>query len=215
MADCTKAAEQDGRHGEVWQRLGRAEAQRGEWKKAADALTKAVRFGAEEPVAWYELALTQLSAGDEKGYRRTCARMVKKYGDAEDAAVRRLVAEACVLGPDAIADFKTLVARAEKAVRETPTDVSERVRLGALYLRAGQFARAIAVLERCIDKDQPRLAAAWLLAVAYQKNGANERAKSAHDQAAKTKERTGTQWHERQTERLWRKEAEAAMKGMR
>jgi tetratricopeptide (TPR) repeat protein len=212
-ADCTKATELDGRRGEAWQQLGRAEAQRGEWKKAADALTKAVRFGAEEPAMWYELALAQLSAGDEKGYRRTCARMVKKFGDADDAAVRRLVADACILGPDAVPDFKPLLARAEKAVLETPTDMSERIRLGALLLRAGQLDRAVEVLGRCFDKDQPRRGEAWLLAVAYQRSGAKEKAKTAFGQAEKAKERADTTWHERQAERLWRKEAETAIKG--
>ncbi len=212
-ADCRKATELDGRRGEVWQRLGRAEAQREEWKKAADALTKAVRFGAEDPATWYELALAQLSAGDEKGYRRTCARLVKKFGDSEDAAVRRLVADACILGHDALPDFKSLLVRAEKAVLEAPADVSERVRLGALLLRAGQSARATEVLERCFDKDQPRFAEAWLLAVAFQKTGAKEKAKTAFGQAEKAKEHTGASWHERQAGRLWRKEAETAIKG--
>jgi WD40 repeat protein/tetratricopeptide (TPR) repeat protein len=213
VADCTKATQIEERRGELWQRLGRAEAQRGQWKKAAEALAKAIRFGVDDPTAWYDHALAQLSAGDEKGYRRTCARLLRKFGDREDRDSRRLVADACVLGPDALADFKSLRTHAEKAVLETPADVAVRARLGALLLRAGQPARAIAALELCAAADSPRPGDLWLLVLACQKAGEKEKVKSALEKATKRKERTGTIWQERQAATLWRREAEAAAKG--
>jgi WD40 repeat protein/tetratricopeptide (TPR) repeat protein len=213
VADCTKATDLEGRRGELWQRLGRAEAQRGQWKQAVDAIAKAIRFGVDDPVAWYELALGQVSAGDEKAYRRTCARLVKKFGDAEDAAVRRVVADVCVLAPEAVSDFKLLLSRAEKVVLDMPTDVQERVRLGALLLRAGQPARAAEVLELCVAPDDKLSGAIWLLVLAHQSAGQKEKAQAALDKAAKAKERMGSSWQERQVERLWRRQAEAAAKG--
>jgi WD40 repeat protein/tetratricopeptide (TPR) repeat protein len=212
VADTTKATELEGRRGELWQRLGRAEARRGQWKQAADALAKAIRFGADDPAAWYEHALALLSAGDEKGYRRTCARQVRKFGDREDRDSRRLVADACVLGTDALTDFKSLLARAEKAVLESPADMTERAQLGALLLRAGQPARAIGALEPCAAADSPRPGDLWLLALACQKAGEKEKARAAMEKAAKLKERAGTTWQERQASTLWRHEAEAAAK---
>jgi tetratricopeptide (TPR) repeat protein len=213
VADYTKATEREGRRGDLWQKLGRAEARRGQWKKAADALAKAIRFGVDDPIAWYEHALAQLSSGDEKGYRRTCTRMVKKFGETEDASTRRLVADVCVLGADALTDFKLLVAKAEKAVLEKPSDVSERARLGALLLRSDQAARAAEVLESCARVDRPRPGDLWLLGLAYQKAGNKEKAKAALDRAAKTKEQPGSSWQERQASKLWHREVEAAIKG--
>jgi WD40 repeat protein/tetratricopeptide (TPR) repeat protein len=213
VADATKATELESRRGELWRWLGRAEAQRGQWKKAADALTKAIRFGVDDPLAWYEQALAQLSVGDVKSYQRTCGRLVKKLGDAEDAAAQRTVADACVLGPDALTDFKLLLARAEKAVVETPADLAERTRLGALLLRAGQAARAVEVLAPCAAVEHPRRGDLWLMVLALQKAGEKEKAKTALEKAAKAKEQAGTSWQERQAQRLLQKEADRAMKG--
>jgi WD40 repeat protein/tetratricopeptide (TPR) repeat protein len=212
VADYTKAIQLDERRGESWRELGRAEAQRGQWKQATEAFAKAIRFGVDDAATWYEHALAQLSAGDEKGYRRTCARMLKKFGDAEDAAARRALSDACVLGPEAVTDFKLLLSRAEKAVLEMPTSVDRRARLGGLLLRAGQWAKAAKVLESCTAIDQPRPGDMLLLALAYQKAGEKENAKVALGKAAKLKEQAGSPWQERQSEGLWRKEAEATVR---
>ncbi len=206
--DWTKATQLEGRRPELWRGLGQAEAERGEWKKAEEALARAVRFGATDPMVWYEHALAQLSAGDEKGYRRSCERLVKKFGGRADPAVRRVVAEACTVGPDALPDFKALLARAEKAVLEAPSDVEERVRLAALLLRAGQAVKAIELLEKVAAGDDVRPVDLSLLTLAYKKAGQADKAREWERKALKAKPREGAPWTERQAGALWRKEAE-------
>ena len=187
---------------ELWRQLGHSQGERGQWKQAADALTKAVRFGAGEPAAWYDEALAQLSAGDVKGYRRTCERLVKKFGGRDEAAVRRIVADACILGPEAVANFKALVDRAEKAVLAAPADVEEQVRLAAVLLRAGRAGRAAELLEKQAGGEVVRSADRWLLVLAQEKAGRPEKAKLAMGNAMKQKQRRGSVLAEAASERL-------------
>jgi WD40 repeat protein len=205
--DYGRAARQEERRPELWQKLGEAEARRGQWKKAAEALAKAVRYGGNDPAVWYEHALAQLSAGDRAGYRKSCARMVKKF------AGQAATAEACVLGPDALADFKALVERAEKAVLDAPDGVAERARLAALLLRAGQAERAATLLEKCVAGEGARPGDLWLLVLAHHKAGKADRPREALAKAKAAKHPEGATWQERQAAALWRGEAEAVASG--
>jgi Tfp pilus assembly protein PilF len=91
--------------------------------------------------------------------------------------------------------------------------MEERSRLAALLLRAGEAARAAQVLEKTASVEQPRTGDLWLLVLAYQRTGQNDRAKEWLTKAMGAKERKGASWQERQSAALWRKAAEAAMKG--
>ncbi len=209
----TQATKLEPRRPELWLHLGQAEAQRGAWKQAAEALARAIRFGAAEPELWYELTLARLSAGDAKGYRAGCVRLTKKFAGRDDDATRRAVADACVLAAEALADFRPLLDRAEKAVAAAPADPEERARLAALLLRAGQAARALPLLEKLTAGEQARALDLWLLVLAYQRAGQKEKAKEALARATAAKERPGTAWQQRQAGALLRREAEAAAKG--
>jgi tetratricopeptide (TPR) repeat protein len=207
--DYAQAAKLLPRGGELWRKLGLVEAERGQWKQAADALAKAIRFGVEEPAAWYEQTLAQLSAGDVKGYRATCARMVRKFAGRDDAAMRQMVADACVLGPEAVADLKKLVERAKRTVADFPALAGERLRLAALLLRSGDAAGAVAVLEKLVAGEQAGPRELWLAVLAYQAAGQKDKATEALARAQAAKEPAGATWQERQTGALWRREAEA------
>jgi WD40 repeat protein/tetratricopeptide (TPR) repeat protein len=212
VADYTEALKSDERSGDLWRRLGQAEAERGRWKEAAAALTKAVRFSPDEAAIAQEQALALLSSGDVKGYRVACGRLVKRFGDARDSAVRRVVADACALAPDAMADYKPLVAGAESTVRASPEDGGEQVRLAALLLRAGQAAQAVLLLEKWAGEGQAGPGGLWLLALAQQRAGQKDKAREWQAKASAAKPRDGAAWTERQTAVLWQREAEEALK---
>jgi WD40 repeat protein/tetratricopeptide (TPR) repeat protein len=209
VADLSKATQQENRRPELWQKLGRAEAQRGEWKKAADAYAKAIRFGTEDPATWYEHALVQLSSGDVRGYRRTCARMIKKFGDREERKTRGILLDACTLAPEAVSDFKTLMAWAERDVVEFPANIKARVRLGAVLLRAAQPQKSSEILQRLAEAEGTGPTTAWLLVVAYRKTAQMDRAKEWQKKAAARKEGKNPSWQERQAIVLLQREAEA------
>ena len=80
--------------------------------------------------------------------------MVKKFAGRADAATWRLVAAACVLGPEALTSLKALLDRTEKSVRDFPEDGEARARLAGLLLRAGQAERAATLLEKIASTDQ-------------------------------------------------------------
>jgi WD40 repeat protein/tetratricopeptide (TPR) repeat protein len=210
--DYGRAAKLEPRRAELWLGLGRAQAQRGRWKEAAEALGNFLRHGGDNPEALSEHALAQLSTGDGAGYRRTCARLVKKFAAGSGSAARRSTADACVLAPDAVPDFKRLLAEAEKVVREAPDDVEEQARLAALFLRAGQAARAVTLLEKVTAVEQARPADRWLLVLAHHGAGQKEKAKEALAKATMAKVPAAATWQERQAVALLRKEAEAAVK---
>src|SRR5262249_57797393 len=140
--------------------LGQAEAERGKWKESALALNRAMRSDVPSEV-WLEQAVALLSAGDEKGYKQACARLAKKINGREDAAIRRVVIDACVLGEGALTDYKRLLEAAEAAAKDAPDDVAEQVRHAALLLRAGQAAAAVKTLEKLAEGSTARHAHLW------------------------------------------------------
>jgi WD40 repeat protein/tetratricopeptide (TPR) repeat protein len=211
--DFAEAVKREARRADLWRQLGQAEAEQGRWKEAAEALAKAVRLSPDEPGLWREQALALLSAGDEKGYREMCSRLVKKFGDRSDTTSRRAVADTCGLAPDAVTDYKRLVEAAEAAVRDKPEDEGEQVRLAVLLLRAGQPARAVTVLEKVVAGGRGGPGELWLLVLVQQRAGQKEQAKEWQSKASAAKHREGAAWLERQTAALWQREAEAVLKG--
>jgi WD40 repeat protein/tetratricopeptide (TPR) repeat protein len=199
----TRAAKLEERNAGVWQRLGGVEAQRGRWGPSAEALGKAVRLGA--PV-WRDYALVQLSAGDEKGYRATCDRLVKRLRGRADSAAVRLAADVCALGFKDAAALKPYIPAAEQLAREFP-DADTQVALAAFLLRAGEARRAAGVLEKAVAGDQTRPAWLWLLVLAHHKAGQAEKAKAAQEKAAKATLQETASWQDRQAVALLRKEA--------
>jgi WD40 repeat protein len=62
--------------------LRRAEvrASQGEWKPAAADYARALKLGADGVRPWFQLALTQLAANDDAGFRRTYQEVLKRFG---------------------------------------------------------------------------------------------------------------------------------------
>jgi len=82
----------------------------------------------------------QCASGQMGPYRKTCARLVKSFGQTEDRAVAGNVVRACVLHPQSLADTQTLITLADRA--KTSYFGSVRV-LGTAYYRAARYREAI------------------------------------------------------------------------
>jgi serine/threonine-protein kinase len=86
------------------------------------------------------LSLMQCASGQIEPYRKTCARLVKSFGQTEDRAVAGNVVRACVLHPQSLADTQALITLADRA--KASYFGSVRV-LGTAYYRAGRYREAI------------------------------------------------------------------------
>jgi eukaryotic-like serine/threonine-protein kinase len=217
VADYSKALEREDRRAELWAGRGRAEAGRGKWDRAAADLGRAVRLAPRELTLWRRHALALLSAGDAKGYRQACERLVKRFGRSDDPAVGRAVARVCTLAPGALGDLKPLVRRAEEAVRADPKSVADLRRLAFLLYRTGEHESTVKRAQEALallgEGPAPR---EWLLlALAHHALGKPEEAKKWLAKAAGWLDESGEKlpWDEAAECRLWRREAEGAIKG--
>jgi tetratricopeptide (TPR) repeat protein/tRNA A-37 threonylcarbamoyl transferase component Bud32 len=85
-------------------------------------------------------ALMQCASGQIEPYRKTCAQLVKTFGQIADRLVANSVVHACVLQPQSLADVQSLIVLAERA--KSSYFGSVRV-LGTAYYRAGRYREAI------------------------------------------------------------------------
>jgi serine/threonine-protein kinase len=85
-------------------------------------------------------SLMQCASKQIDQYRKTCAQLVRAFGQTGDAAVANSVVHACVLHPQAIDDVQALIPLAERA--KASYFGSARV-LGTAYYRAGRYREAI------------------------------------------------------------------------
>jgi tetratricopeptide (TPR) repeat protein len=129
------------------------------------------------------------------------------------------VARVCTLAPEALADLKPLVRRAEEAVRAGPKSADYLRRLALLLYRAGEHGSAVKRAQEALallgEEPAPR---DWLLlALAHQALGKPDEAKKWLAKAAGWLDEAGGKlpWDEAAECRLWRREAEAAIKGKR
>jgi eukaryotic-like serine/threonine-protein kinase len=158
VASCEKALDLDPNH--IGERIGQNAhstvivflaplyAQLGHWEKAAGTFDRATDL---EPTnrdrAMYAAAL-HAAAGNLAGYRRTCAQMVKQFGEATDAQTAERTAKACLLMPDVLSadDFDRVQRLAERAVTGTEKHGYYgyfAMAKGLADYRAGRYAEAI------------------------------------------------------------------------
>jgi tetratricopeptide (TPR) repeat protein len=216
-------------------RRGNALAELGQWKKAAADFTRAAGLQELELNDGFRQALLCLAAGDLTGYRQVCASLVRRFGATTDAATAALVAWACVLGPQAVADYGPVVQLAEKAwpsgprsglalsrgpaALSLPTLFTRSYPFVVLY-RAGQFQAA---LERSKRSAPQRVETLLFLAMVQHRAGNAKEARETLDRAVwqldnMTKLEAGSDsgrsarpWTARLTDELLRREAEAVL----
>jgi tetratricopeptide (TPR) repeat protein len=113
--------------------------------------------------AWdfFIVAIAQLHAGDEAGYRATCKALVEVPADGVDDPTRLRQIHACTLAPNALKDMSLVVKRAEELAADNSLEQPHAVlyALGAALYRNGQYDRAADELEKSIAAypSDPRL----------------------------------------------------------
>ena len=187
--------------------------------KATSDFSKAVELNPDDHLARYRLALARLGAGDLSGYRRACAALLDRFGQAELPDTARWI---LVLAPDAVNDRNRLVLRGEEALRKDPHTGWASTILGATLYRADRFAEAIQRLNEANTAweqagTKPAMyspAYLWFfLAMAHQRQGHAAEARRWLDKAQKwmeqeTQDSRNPAWNRRLTLQVLRREAE-------
>jgi hypothetical protein len=87
-----------------------------------------------------------VQAGELRAYQRACRRMLERVSKWADPRVAERIAKTCALAPSAVVDFERVVALAERAVQEEPSNRLTLLTRGLVEHRAGRFDRAVAWL---------------------------------------------------------------------
>jgi Flp pilus assembly protein TadD len=202
--------------GQLWTDRGQAHAQLEQWDKASLDFGKACQLGEPDLPVWTQHALLRLHLRDAKGYQRACATLTQRFGAVKEPGIMKTVAWTCALAPNAVADLKPIVRLAEKAGEGQPNDPNHLNTLGAILYRAGRYEEAVKWLKEAVAKSPAKkgVAADWLfLAMAQQKLGHTEEAKSFLTRAGEFKKAKDLPWTERLELQILHKEAEALVKG--
>ena len=128
--------------------LGQIYARQGQWTEAAAAFERALEIDPANSDVWNLAAGARAALGGLEDFRRTCAQIVQRFGDATDKQTAERCAKACLLLPDALdaADFDRVQKLAERAVTGTqnhPLDYYFAMVKGLADYRAGRYAEAI------------------------------------------------------------------------
>jgi tetratricopeptide (TPR) repeat protein len=209
----------------AWACRGGGHAMLGHWEQAAADLDQAVRRGADADWAWRQHALLRLQAGDVAGYRAACVQILKRFGKTSDPSVADGVAWACVLAPDAVADYALPLRLAEQALAADRKNAGYQRTVGALLFRAGKAEDAVRRLEESVNRaDAGGGADAWFfLAMAHHRLGHAAEARqwfakgAARMEQASRKPSAGAagarvEWETQLANRLLHREAEALLK---
>jgi tetratricopeptide (TPR) repeat protein len=203
---------------------GRAHAARRDWAQAADCYGRGLTRGpTDEGHVWFEYAALLLLSGDRPGYVKACSHLVDRCGKAGGPR-DYLVARACTLAPDAVADASLPARLAEKELMGSAGTFWSLTEQGALAYRAGRIQEAVPFFEQSLQAD-PRAGRAvlnWLwLALAKQRLGKSEEARRWLNKAqtwldqyrdempARAEEEFGLHYHNWLEAHVLRREAEA------
>jgi WD40 repeat protein len=170
---------------------GEAAAAAGKWDEAAAAYDQAVAQFPEQWDSWYHAALIHLLRGDADGYRRLCARALERFDRTDDPFAAVYLAWAGALDAEARVDPARLLRLAERAAAADPRSYLMLRSLGAALLRAGQPEAAVQRLTQALGVQQESPTSWLLLALAHQRLG--------HAEEARTRLRQARQWIDRAT----------------
>src|SRR5262249_9040246 len=133
---------------------GRSHAARREWGQAADCYARvSLRAPADDGHFWFEYAAVLLLSGDREGYAKACAHMVARCG--QTTRLRAfLMARACTLAPDSVADAAKPGLLAGKELTANAGEFWSLTEQGALRYRAGRFKEAVPLLEKSLRAER-------------------------------------------------------------
>jgi len=148
---------------------GFVRARLGQLAGAAADFSKAVSLNPEDSLALNAHARTCLDQGNSDGYRSACAALVVLPKEDAYSYTSWVTLRACLLAPDAVADFKPLIKHVESLMKDRK-DLHLQELHGGLLLRAGRPQEAVKYLKEAIeartDNDES-VHAHFLLALAY------------------------------------------------
>jgi tetratricopeptide (TPR) repeat protein len=160
--------------------LGITPGARRDWARAAEVYAQALKRGPiDHAHFWFEYAALLLLSGDRPGYAKACAHMVERSGKAPGLRPY-LVARACTLAPDAVAEAALPGRLAEKELKNDAREFWSVTGQGALAYRAGRYQEAVPFFEQSLQADSRpgRAVLNWLwLALANQRLGKAEEAR--------------------------------------
>jgi tetratricopeptide (TPR) repeat protein len=88
-----------------------------------------------------------LSRGEDQEYQQACAKMVEQASASDDDTSRRFAVWACCLGAEAVSSYEPVIVLARTGVQQHPDSQQDRINLGGILMRAGQFEEARKVLD--------------------------------------------------------------------
>jgi tetratricopeptide (TPR) repeat protein len=163
----TQMAQQERHVGDAYARFGLYE------QTARLFATAFERQPPREAELWLAHACICLLAGDNKGYRRACAGMIKRFDTSTVPHDRHCLATACTLAAKPFGDPARWVGRAEAFARVDPKKTWTTLYVGQAYVRAGRFEEALKHL-----RPRDNYALSWpLLAMTYHRLGKTEQAR--------------------------------------
>jgi tetratricopeptide (TPR) repeat protein len=150
------------------------------WNRAATDYARSLTLHpTDDGNFWFEYSALSLLSGDRPGYLRACARLIEQSGKAGGPRAY-LVARACTLAPDAVAEMPLPSRLAEKELKDSGREFWSLTAQGALEYRAGRFQQSVLLFEQSLRAD-PRPGRAvlnWLwLALAEQGLGKADEAR--------------------------------------
>jgi tetratricopeptide (TPR) repeat protein len=161
----------------------------GNWSESADSYTRSLGLANNSWQAMGRLALAQLAAGNETGYRITCANLLRGHADQSAPEAATTIALALVAGDKPLDDMSPAVALAIRAAAADPSDVVAATLVGAAEFSAGRSSEGIVTLTKALLRSDSaasdvvkdternlagRLLAEMLLTRVYREQGANE-----------------------------------------
>lgn len=150
------------------------------WSEAARDLA-ASRTGTESDHAYlYQLAVTQLAAGDLRGYRRTCADMLNYSETSGSKDARDLAVWMCVLGPAAVSDLDRPLRMLDGLLRDEPGNSDFLGTRAALLFRVGRPVEALRIFDELSRRPgwTPEPVSQLILALLHQRLGRPAEARS-------------------------------------
>ncbi|MHB8861531.1 MAG: tetratricopeptide repeat protein, partial [Pirellulaceae bacterium] len=226
--DFDKVLQLEPNDAEVWTWWASVQARSALWNELTGALSKLIELEPERADHWYQRCLARLGGGQVDDYRQDCNEMLQRFAQTDKAQDAYWVAWASVLAPDAVADWSTAVALAEKAVQSDPKSAMYLGTLGAVFYRAGRFDEALArlsetgaILQEPSETSDTSPASTWFfLAMTHHRLGQAEDAKLWFDKAVAWTDKivaqadqgtTNLAWNRRLTLLLLRDEAAALL----
>src|SRR5262249_30885352 len=139
--------------------LAHSLAKSGRFTEAAHRFDRAVALAPDRLDLRRGSALARLGAGDRDGYRAACEALLARARASSGSGEAALVVETCILPPDAVGDWPSVVELAQHAV--DGYEGYGRLVMAALY-RSGRIREALDSFQ-VSEKDPTFVAWGWLI----------------------------------------------------